>query len=130
MRGLLGLSCGFVALVSLILPLHAAAQETQAKLACIAADEHVYRPGVDGVKAPEPQPDKNTKNAPEMRGPFSIELVVNPEGRVCTAKVLTARDRLAAQRAADYMTERWLFKPATRKGKPVAVRFTVNFNPR
>jgi hypothetical protein len=29
---------------------------------------------------------------------------------------------------AEYISEHWTFKPATRKGKAVAVRFLMNWN--
>jgi hypothetical protein len=45
---------------------------------------------------PQPQPDTRAKNAPDLRGPFSLELVVNSEGRVCDARVLNAKDQLSA----------------------------------
>jgi hypothetical protein len=108
------------------------AQENQppVKPPCIAADEPIYRPGVDGVKPPQPQPDKNAKGAPDMRGPFSVELLVNSEGHICEARVLNAKDPLPAAKAASYISEHWTFKPATREGKPVAVKFMINFGPR
>ena len=65
-----------------------------------------------------------------MQGPFSVELLVNAQGHVCDAQVLTARDRTAASMAAQYMLRNWTFEPAMRQGKPVAVKFTVNFVPR
>jgi hypothetical protein len=119
-------------LATVVYSLSVAAQENQTatKPLCIAADEHIYHPGSDGVKPPQPQPDKSAKDAPDMRGPFSLELVVNSEGRVCDARVLNARDQLSAKKAAEYISEHWTFKPATRQGKPVAVKFTTNFGPR
>lgn len=97
---------------------------------CIASSEAVYRPGVEGVKPPQPQPNKKDKTAPDLRGPLSLELLVNSEGRVCDARVLTAKDRLSAEKAAKYISENWTFKPATKEGKPVAVKFTMNLGPR
>ena len=97
---------------------------------CIAADEAVYRPVADGVKPPQPpQPDKN-KNAPDMRGPFSMEVIVNSQGRVCDARVFNAKDQISAEKAARYIADHWTFTPATRRGKPVAVKFTMNIGSR
>ena len=86
-------SCSFVLLAMVACSVSIAAQENQTatKPLCIAADEPIYRPGADGVKPPQPQPDKSAKKAPDMRGPFSLELVVNSEGRVCDAHVLNAK---------------------------------------
>ena len=97
---------------------------------CIAEGEPVYEPGVDGVKPPQPQPHKNDKTAADMRGPFSVQLLVNSEGRVCDAQVISAKDRLSAEKAAHYIREHWTFRPATKQGRSVAVKFTTNFGPR
>jgi hypothetical protein len=110
-----------------VLPLPTLAQEAQPSKPCIAADEPIYKPGIDGVKPPQPKVDKNSKDAPESRGPFSLQLVVNSEGHVCSVRVLNAKDRVSAKNAADYIAQHWTFKPATREGKPVAVSFTANF---
>jgi hypothetical protein len=99
---------------------------TSAKPPCIAEGEPVYH----GVKPPQPQPNKKDNAAPDMRGPFSIQLLVNSEGRVCDTQVISAKDRSSAEKAAHYISEHWTFKPATKQGKPVAVKFTTNFGPR
>jgi TonB family protein len=103
---------------------------TPADRRCIQSGEAVYQPGRDGVKPPQPQNSKKDKSGPELRGPFSLELIVNSEGHVCDTRVLSANDRLAAEKAAKYISENWTFKPATKQGKPVAVKFTMNFGPR
>ena len=95
---------------------------------CIAADEPVYSPGTDGVVPPQLQQDKNAKNASDLKGTFSLELVVSSEGRVCQVRVLTATDKASARKAPEYIAQHWKFKPAVRQGKPVAVKFTANFN--
>ena len=117
-----------VVLASIWLP----AQETptSTKPPCIQAGESVYQPGSDGVHPPQPTPNQNDKTAPDIRGPFSIELLVNSAGRVCDARVLNAKDRLSAEKAAQYISEHWTFRPGTRQGKPVAVKFVMNWGPR
>jgi hypothetical protein len=112
----------------LVLSLLAAAQEAQSSIPCIATDETIYKPGVDGVKPPQPQPDKS-KKSPDIRSPMSFELLVNSQGHVCSVKVVSARDQVSAKRVADYIAEHWSFKPATRQSKPVAVSFNTNLNP-
>lgn len=132
MRTLSSLSSSFVLLAVVTSSIPVAAQENQTgpKSPCIAADEQIYRPGIDGVKPPQPQPVKDAKNAPDVRVPFSLELLVNADGHVCDVRVLNARDQLSARKTAEYISEHWTFKPATRQGKPVAVKFTTNFTPR
>lgn len=117
-------------ILAYIIPASAQENPTPAKPPCIAAGEPIYQPGADGVKPPQPPPNKNDKTLPDIRGPFSIELVVNSEGRVCDARVLSAKDRLSAEKTAQYISEHWTFKPATRQGKPVSVKFTLNWVPR
>lgn len=122
----------FVLLAVVVSSIPVASQENQTvpKTPCVAADEPIYRPGVDGVKPPQPQPVKDARNAPDIRAPFSLELLINSDGRVCDVRVLNARDQLSARKTAEYISEHWTFKPAMRQGKPVAVKFTTNFAPR
>ncbi|MDT8070338.1 MAG: TonB family protein [Terriglobia bacterium] len=115
--------------VALLLSLPLVAQEPQPSKSCIAPGETIYKPGVDGVNPPQPKPDKNAKNAPKIQGAISLELVVNGKGSVCSVRVLAATDKSSAQDTADYISKNWSFKPATKKGKPVAVAFTMNFRP-
>ncbi|HEV2987374.1 MAG TPA: energy transducer TonB [Candidatus Angelobacter sp.] len=103
-----------------------AQNQPAAKPSCIATDEPIYSPGQDGVKPP--QPIQDSKKGLKISDEFSIELMVNSEGRVCSARVLKAKDPGTAGEAADYMIDHWKFKPATKQGKPVAVRFTTNFH--
>ena len=114
--------------ILLIFVLPVASQESSppSKPPCIAADEAVYNMGGD-VKPAQPQPDRKA-NAPEIRGSMIVEVLVNAEGQVCDAKVKTSTDRLSAEKTAKFIREHWTFKPATKDGKPVAVRFTMTFN--
>ena len=118
-----------IIIIALALSSQLLAQEAQPPKPCIGAEETVYKPGIDGVTPPQPLPDKS-KSAMDIRGPMSLELVVNSEGHVCSAKVVSAKDQLSAKKVADHIAEHWTFKPATRQGKPVAVSFTTNFGPR
>jgi protein TonB len=113
-------------LLSLILPVVAQEIPQASKPPCVAADETVYKMGGD-VKPAQPQPDKKA-NAPDIGGSITLEVLVNAEGQVCDAKVLSSTDRLSAEKTAKFIREHWTFKPATKEGKPVAVRFTMNFN--
>jgi TonB family protein len=113
-----------------LLSLSAFAQEPQQSKPCIATDERVYQPGIDGVKPPQPRPAKDAKDAPKMRGQVSLQLVVSSEGVVCSANVMATSDKLSAQEAAKYITQHWAFKPATKDGRPVAATFRMNLGPK
>jgi TonB family protein len=115
---------------AVLLSLPTFAQEPQQSKSCIAADERIYQPGIDGVKAPQPQPYKDPKDAPKIRGQVSLQLVVSAEGRVCSANVIAASDQSSAQETAKYIAQHWTFKPASKDGKPVAVTFRMNFGPK
>jgi hypothetical protein len=120
-----------VALILLSFALPVLCQETPqtSKPPCIAADESIYGNGGD-VKPPQWQPDKNEKSEPDIQGSISMTLVllVNSEGRICETRIVNAVDRLSAQKAANFMLEHLTFKPATRQGKPVAVRVSLTID--
>lgn len=111
--------------LTLGVPSQAQAQKGE-NASCISADEKVFKPGSDGVKPPQLQEDKKSKDAPPT-GNFSIELVVNSEGRICSARPLSGPDLASAKQLSDFIVSHWRFKPATRQGKAVAVKFTTNF---
>ncbi|HEX3322694.1 MAG TPA: energy transducer TonB [Terriglobales bacterium] len=112
----------------LFLPLAAQDSKPAEKPSCIATTETVYQPGKDGVQPPQPPSPLKSKNVPTVRGPVSLELLINSEGRPCEVHVVSARDTSNAAALAEYISEHWTFKPATRKGKAVAVRFLMNWN--
>ncbi len=116
-----------VTTVLIAISLSCFAQDATVPKPCIAPGEPIHRPGEKGLIPPQPQPQKDAKDAPKIRGPLSLQLVVNTEGRVCSAKVLSARDNSAAKRSADYIVQNWSFRPSTIDGKTVATTFTVNF---
>jgi TonB family protein len=110
-----------------LLSLSTLGQEPQQSKPCIAAGERVYKPGVDGVKPPQPQFDKSAKVPPRGRGQVSLQLIVSAEGHVCSVKVIAAGDKSSAQDKANYVAQHLTFEPATKEGKPVAVTFTMRF---
>jgi hypothetical protein len=98
---------------------------------CIAKDEPIYTPGEDHVKFPEVQmashhPDNPNAIKPGTRASF--DLLINSSGQICTVKALRAPNREEAIELANFVADNFRFKPATRKGKPVAVRFVTIFN--
>lgn len=115
---------------AVLLSLSSLAQKPQQSKQCMAAGEQIYQPAIDGVKPPQPQPDKDAKDAPKIRGQVFLQLVVSAEGHVCGANVIAASDRSSAQEMAKYIAQHWTFKPATKEGKPVAVTFRMNFGPK
>ncbi|MGE5109896.1 MAG: TonB family protein [Acidobacteriaceae bacterium] len=117
------LTIGSILLFSLVL----LAQEAQLRNPCIAAGETIYELA-DGVNPPQPKPENNTKG-PKIRGSMSLELVVNGEGNVCRVTILATSNRNSAQQVAEFISQHWSFKPATKKGRRVAVKFRMNFTP-
>jgi TonB family protein len=114
-------------LLSLALPVASQEGPATSKPPCLASDETVYSMGGD-VKPPQPQPDKKAKNPPEIHGSMLLEVLVNSEGRVCNVRIVNATDRLSAQKNANFIQDHWTFKPATKQGKAVAVKFQMTFN--
>ena len=119
--------------VFLLYSLGSVAQETTetAEQPCLAAGETVYHPGEDHVKPPELHrerlgPDNKGRIRPNSR--VSLELTVNSIGNICEVRALKAPSREEAQAVAEYVADNFRFKPATRRGKPVAVRFQVQFD--
>jgi TonB family protein len=115
-----------LAIVFSSMPASAQQDQPPAKPPCIAADEPIYKPGQDGVKPPQPNGDARSRL--KIEDDFSIEFLVNAQGHVCNVRVLKAKNQSSAREAADYIEDHWTFKPATRRGKPVAVRITANFH--
>jgi len=131
-RSALGLlaSALFVVLFS---PPPAVTQESQptSQPPCITKDEPVYTPGEDHVKFPEVQMESHHPDNPGAIKPgsrASFELLINSRGQICEVKALRAPNREEATELANFVADNFRFKPATRKGKPVAVRFVTTFN--
>jgi TonB family protein len=93
-----------------------------------AQAQAIYRVGGD-VRAPKPtfKPDPPyTKEArkDKIQGKVDLSLVVDAEGNVAEARVVKALDPGLDQNALRTIRT-WKFEPATRNGKPVPVRVTV-----
>jgi TonB family protein len=80
---------------------------------------------------PEPAGPIGVAYPPDARGEAAVvlELLVDPQGAVSEAKVLSGSEPFAG--AALRAAETWLFEPARREGKSVAarIRFEVKFFP-
>jgi hypothetical protein len=108
-----------------------AAQEESSRTVapCISPSEEVHTWASDHIKPPLPLNTPKPERKPS-RGQFSLELVINAEGAVCSArviKVMNPNDQADAAEVAAFIPGHWTFKPATRKGHPVAFRFVTNF---
>ncbi len=122
----------FALSLALTMPVLLNAQSAETTKPCIAADETIYAPGVDGVTPPQPlkPATEKSKEAPKIRGFQSFEMVVNSEGRVCNVKIVYTTNQESTKKLAWYIAENWVFKPAERNGKPVAVRLQLNLKER
>ena len=107
----------------------AAGQESPAAAPCIDASDQIYTMSNDHIKPPlpvsTPKPDRKLSKAQ-----FTLELVVNSEGAVCSVRVLQvigAPDGRDAEELAAFIPGHWKFKPGTHKEKPVAFKFVTNF---
>jgi hypothetical protein len=93
------------------------------------ASEPIYTMSSGHIKPPlpvsMPKPERRLS-----RAQFTLELVVNAEGAVCSARVLQvigAPDQRDAEELAAFIPGHWTFKPGTHKGKPVAFKVVTNF---
>jgi Gram-negative bacterial TonB protein C-terminal len=121
--------CGLVIAAAALLSLRLTAQESKpTEKPCIDPTEAIYRPGKDEVQPPQPPSPIKGKGAPTIHGPVTLELLINSEGHACEVHIVSARDTSNAKVLAQYISEHWTFKPATRKGTPVAVKFLMNWD--
>lgn len=108
----------------------AGAQDTSPP-SCLQDGDTISRPGENHVKPPQlvsRAGDAAHAHDKNSRVQLSLELVLNSEGRICETRILRASDAGIAKRVADNVRNSFKFKPATLDGKPVAVRFVMNFD--
>lgn len=87
--------------------------------------QEIYVPGENGVSVPVPD---RTNQFPRLKAAASFEVVVGDDGNVC--EVVLKRAAASDAQPALSMLKQWKFKPAQKSGRPVAVRLTVNLNPK
>jgi protein TonB len=100
-------------------------------VATLARAQEIVQLPAEGVKMPvivtEVKPDytPEAKKA-RIQGLVELSVVVNADGTVGEVKVTKSLDEKYGldQQAVNAMKQ-WLFTPATKDGKPVAVRVTV-----
>ena len=96
---------------------------------CLAANEPIYTPGEEHVKPPRLRIERGPLEKPLKSSARAVfEVVINSAGSICDVRALKAPDRDTAQQLAEDIADNFRFTPATRKGKPVAVRFKVVFD--
>lgn len=94
---------------------------------CFASGEMVYDLKPD-IRPPKLRMErKSPDGSVSLSSPVVLELTVNAAGKICDAKALAAPDQQSAKHFVEYVTDNFRFSPATRKGRPVAVRFQVKF---
>ena len=71
------------------------------------------------IKEVHPKGDKHAK--------VDFECVVEEDGSVSTVKITKSSDEKLNEAATDAMKQ-WLFKPATRNGKPVRITISVELS--
>jgi periplasmic protein TonB len=95
-------------------------------------DVIVYDKVVPGVTAPKPvyHPDAeytDRARKKKIRGPVVVSIVVTDEGKVRDAQVELGLDKDLDKQALKAVST-WRFEPATKDGKPVAVRIKVEID--
>ena len=124
-------SIGFLSLAMLALGGVLSAQNAPDKSADNAAGrsaEPVYRMG-RGVSPPRPLYTPSPEISPEAKeakyqATVVVMAIVSGGGDVTDAKVVNAAGMGLDERAVEAV-RRWKFKPATKDGKPVAVKVTL-----
>lgn len=71
------------------------------------------------------------RKSPDQRvnlsSPVVVELIVNAAGKICEARTLQAPDKESGDHFVEYIIDNFRFRPATRRGRAIAVRFQVKF---
>jgi TonB family protein len=97
-----------------------------------AQDRHIHRVSEPGVKAPKVVYKVDPNYTPEARdakieGTVVVDVEVHPDGKAHNLKVERTLDPGLDQRALDAISA-WRFQPATKNGKPIAVKATIEIN--
>ena len=111
-------------LISLAPVFSAEVEETH----CLSSKEPIYLAGQDHVKLPQLRMERRSPDTPlRTQSPIVLSVVNNSKGQSCEIRVLTAPDVETGRALAEFVADNFRFTPATRKGKPVAVRFRIVF---
>jgi protein TonB len=96
---------------------------SEAKPLEVAGD--VQRPQVV-IQPALPYPE--TAKADKAEGTVVLDCVIDEKGKITQAKVRTSSGREDLDKSAVETVSTWSFKPATLKGKPVDVNYTITLN--
>ena len=106
---------------------------TLALSAVVAAQDAIYRPG-NGVTNPQlvkqvqPEYTQEAKDA-HIEGKVLVEVVVKNDGKIGDVTIVRSLDpTYGLDTQAAKAAKLWEFKPATKDGKPVAVRVTLEMS--
>ncbi len=78
----------------------------------------VYQPGPEYAERARKE---------KIQGIVMVSIVITPEGTVRDAKITTSLDKDLDKKALEAVSK-WKFQPATKDGKPVALRTVVEVN--
>lgn len=97
-----------------------------------AQDRHIHRVSEPGVRAPkvlykvDPNYTREARDA-KIEGTVVVDVEVHPDGKAHNLRVERRLDPGLDQSALDAISA-WRFQPATKDGKPIAVRATIEIN--
>ena len=97
-----------------------------------AQDSQVHRVSEPGVVAPKVLSKVDPAYTPEAKdakveGTVVVDVEVHPDGRAHNLKIQQPLDPGLDKNALDAISA-WQFQPATKNGKPVAVKATIEIN--
>lgn len=97
----------------------------------LAAQEPVYKAGDDGVKHPKVVFEKKPSYTAEakrkrIQGSVEVETVIDKKGKPTEVKILKSLDsEYGLDEEAVEAVRAWRFEPATKDGKPVLTKVTI-----
>lgn len=121
---------GAVTLVVLMAGWNLSAQEAAKDASSASAqDDTVYQPTAEGLTPPKgiytPNPEYSDKaRKKKLNGTVIVTVVINADGTVREAKITRSLEASLDQKAIEAV-KKWKFQPATKDGKPVAVRVPI-----
>jgi len=113
----------------LILAATAFAQDNPSGNYAVPDDETIYTPGRNGVTIPRaikqtPPQYSDEARRKKLEGTVLLSLVVTANGDTADTKVTRALGSGLDEKAVEAVSQ-WKFEPATKDGKPVAVKVAV-----
>lgn len=105
------------------------AQDNPAGNSAVPDDETIYTPGRNGVTIPRaikqtPPEYSDEARRKKLEGTVLLSLVVTANGDTTDIKVTRALGSGLDEKALEAVSQ-WKFEPATKDGKPVAVKIAV-----